>query len=71
MSDHRGDECVYRFEPKEIVCVAYRPRPVRDALVGREGSSERKMFGGIGFMLGGNMACGVIGEDLIVRLESR
>ena len=26
------------------------------------------MFGGIAFMLGGNMACGVIGEDLLVRL---
>ena len=26
------------------------------------------MFGGIAFMVGGNMACGVLGEDLIVRL---
>ena len=26
------------------------------------------MFGGIAFMVSGNMACGVIGEDLIVRL---
>jgi TfoX/Sxy family transcriptional regulator of competence genes len=30
--------------------------------------SERKMFGGIAFMVAGNMACGVLGEDLIVRL---
>lgn len=29
---------------------------------------EKKMFGGVGFMLHGNMACGVIGEDLIVRV---
>lgn len=29
---------------------------------------EKKMFGGIGFMLQGNMAGGVIGEDLIVRV---
>jgi TfoX/Sxy family transcriptional regulator of competence genes len=42
---------------------------VRDALGARDEVSERKMFGGIGFMLGGNIACGVIGEDLIVRLD--
>jgi hypothetical protein len=27
------------------------------------------MFGGIGFMLGGNMACGVHGDQMIVRLD--
>jgi TfoX/Sxy family transcriptional regulator of competence genes len=31
--------------------------------------SERKMFGGIAFMVGGNMAVGVIGDDLMVRLD--
>jgi TfoX/Sxy family transcriptional regulator of competence genes len=41
---------------------------VRDAIALREELTEREMFGGIGFMLGGNMACGVIGEELIVRL---
>ena len=41
---------------------------VRDALALRENGSEREMFGGIGFMLNGNMACGVLGEELIVRL---
>jgi TfoX/Sxy family transcriptional regulator of competence genes len=41
---------------------------VRDALAARSDVSERKMFGGIAFMVGGNMACGVLGEDLIVRL---
>ncbi len=29
---------------------------------------EKKMFGGIAFMVQGNMACGVNGPDLIVRL---
>ena len=29
---------------------------------------EKKMFGGIGFMLRGNMACGVNKDDLIVRV---
>jgi hypothetical protein len=28
------------------------------------------MFGGLAFLLGGNMACGVRGEDLIVRLAA-
>jgi TfoX/Sxy family transcriptional regulator of competence genes len=32
------------------------------------GLVEKKMFGGIGFMLRGNMACGVQGNDLIVRV---
>ena len=29
---------------------------------------EKEMFGGVGFMVEGNMACGVIKEDLIVRV---
>ncbi len=29
---------------------------------------EKKMFGGIGFLLQGNMACGVNKDDLIVRV---
>jgi TfoX/Sxy family transcriptional regulator of competence genes len=32
------------------------------------GLAEKKMFGGICFLLGGNMACGVLGDDLIVRV---
>jgi TfoX/Sxy family transcriptional regulator of competence genes len=42
---------------------------VRDALAGRSDVSERKMFGGIAFMVGGNMACGVSGDELMVRLD--
>jgi TfoX/Sxy family transcriptional regulator of competence genes len=30
---------------------------------------ERKMFGGIGYLIKGNMACGVYKDDLIVRLS--
>ena len=41
---------------------------IRDALDGRPGVVERKMFGGVAWMLEGNMACSVIGEDLLVRL---
>ena len=32
------------------------------------GLTEKKMFGGIAFLIGGNMACGVIGDNLIVRV---
>jgi TfoX/Sxy family transcriptional regulator of competence genes len=42
---------------------------VRNLLGPRPEISERKMFGGIAFMVAGNMACGVLGEDLIVRLN--
>ena len=30
---------------------------------------EKKMFGGIGFLLNGNMACGVHKDSLIVRID--
>lgn len=29
---------------------------------------EKKMFGGVGYLLNGNMACGILGERLIVRV---
>jgi hypothetical protein len=32
------------------------------------GLSEKKMFGGLSFLLNGNMCCGVHGEEMIVRL---
>ena len=41
---------------------------VRDLLLHRGDLTERKMFGGIAWMVSGNMACGVLDEDLIVRL---
>ena len=30
---------------------------------------EKKMFGGVGFLIHGNMACGVHKEDMIVRAD--
>ena len=33
------------------------------------GVVEKSMFGGIGFLVNGNMACGVNKQDLIVRLS--
>lgn len=42
---------------------------VRDLLAPRDDVTERKMFGGVGFMVGGNMCVGVMNDDLIVRLD--
>lgn len=41
---------------------------VRATLKSYPGCIEKKMFGGVGFILRGNMACGVQGKDLIVRV---
>jgi TfoX/Sxy family transcriptional regulator of competence genes len=30
---------------------------------------EKKMFGGVGFLLNGNMACGVNKDNLVVRID--
>ena len=42
---------------------------VRALLERRAEVSERKMFGGLTFMVGGNMCCGVNKDELIVRLD--
>jgi len=41
---------------------------IRTILETNEGLSERKMFGGLAFMLRGNMCAGVIGDDLMLRV---
>jgi TfoX/Sxy family transcriptional regulator of competence genes len=41
---------------------------VRKALKGCRGLEERKMFGGLAFLVRGNMCCGVIGDKLMVRV---
>src|SRR5574341_53571 len=41
---------------------------IREAVREIPGLSEKKMFGGIGFMVHGNMACGVQGDELMVRV---
>src|SRR5215471_10884976 len=43
---------------------------IRDALARKRGVEEKKMFGGVGFLLHGNMLVGVWKESLIVRLGS-
>jgi len=41
---------------------------VREILEEEPGFDEKKMFGGICFLLFGNMVCGIIRDDLIVRV---
>jgi TfoX/Sxy family transcriptional regulator of competence genes len=41
---------------------------VRDVVAEQTGVSEKKMFGGLSFLLHGNMACGIVGDDLMVRV---
>jgi len=41
---------------------------VRAAIDGEEGLTERKMFGGLAFMINGNMACGIVKDELMLRL---
>ena len=41
---------------------------VRETLQDRQDVHEMKMFGGIAFMVRGNMCVGVLGEDLMARV---
>jgi len=41
---------------------------IREELAQFPGLEEKKMFGGVGFLIRGNMAVGVHGQDLIVRV---
>jgi len=42
---------------------------VRQSLAGRPDVEEKPMFGGLTFMVAGNMCCGVNRDDLIIRLD--
>ncbi len=41
---------------------------VRGLLLGQPNVDERKMFGGVAFMVSGQMCCGVMKNDLIVKV---
>ena len=41
---------------------------IRDQLRDQSGVVEKEMFGGVGFILQGNMACGVNKDELMVRV---
>src|SRR5262245_3537950 len=42
---------------------------IRQVLGRRRGITEKKMFGGVGFLLNGNMCVGIWKQSLIVRLD--
>jgi len=42
---------------------------VREILSSVRGFSEKKMFGGLCFLIHGNMCCGVLKDELVLRLE--
>lgn len=41
---------------------------IREVLATRSDVVEKKMFGGLAFMLRGNMCCGVTRDDMMVRV---
>ncbi len=41
---------------------------IREVLDEEPHASEKKMFGGLCFLISGNMCCGVVGEELMVRV---
>jgi TfoX/Sxy family transcriptional regulator of competence genes len=41
---------------------------VRELMNGRTDVTERRMFGGLTFMVGGHMCCGINSDELILRL---
>ena len=42
---------------------------IQQKLKGTRGLVSKKMFGGVGFMIHGNMACGILKDDLIIRFD--
>ena len=42
---------------------------VRKRLGKRAGLSEKQMFGGLAFLLNGNLCCGVHGAEMVVRID--
>lgn len=55
----------------ELTVMAYDERVarrVRTALKRYPAAVEKKMFGGLAFMLQGVMCCGVIGDELMIRV---
>ncbi|MGE0874070.1 MAG: TfoX/Sxy family protein [Burkholderiales bacterium] len=41
---------------------------LRELLAGERGVSEKRMFGGIAFLIDGNMCAGVVRDELMVRV---
>jgi TfoX/Sxy family transcriptional regulator of competence genes len=62
---------VGRAPERTVAAVAYDEKlakRVRDVLGYTQNVTERRMFGGIAFMVRGNMCCGVLDDKLMVRV---
>lgn len=44
---------------------------IRQQLSQRQDVIEKRMFGGLAFLINGNLACGVHGSEMIVRLDPK
>lgn len=42
---------------------------VRQTIGPRQDIAEKRMFGGVAFLLEGKMSCGVVGDDLMLRIS--
>jgi TfoX/Sxy family transcriptional regulator of competence genes len=51
-----------------LACDEQLVERIRAALKGTRGAGERRMFGGVCFTIEGNMVCGVVKNDLMVRV---
>jgi hypothetical protein len=43
---------------------------IRQSFGARSDITERKMFGGLAFLCQGRMCCGIVGDDLMVRIPA-
>jgi TfoX/Sxy family transcriptional regulator of competence genes len=51
-----------------VACDETLATRVRAAFAERDGVVERRMFGGLAFMLNGHMTCGMVADRLMLRL---
>jgi hypothetical protein len=42
---------------------------IRNEIKGQAGLKEKKMFGGLAFLINGNISVGIHGKDLVVRIN--
>lgn len=62
------------LEPNKSDPMAYNEQlaeRVRRRLHSQPAVTERKMFGGLAFLVRGHMACGILNSDLMLRLGAR
>jgi TfoX/Sxy family transcriptional regulator of competence genes len=65
--------CISATQVFQVRGVAYDEQladRIRSALATVDGVSEPKMFGGVAFMVHGNMTVGIVGTDLMVRVRA-